>query len=73
MRLRCPECHVGMSGTFAHDRVVDYDAALVKGKEKLMEDYQAVVRHNMEELVEHFRRALELDLIGADDFEPFCS
>jgi hypothetical protein len=62
-----------MSGTFAHDRVVDYDAALVKGKEKLMEDYQAVVRHNMEELVEHFRRALELDLIGADDFEPFCS
>jgi hypothetical protein len=61
-----------MSGTFPHDRVVDYDASLVKGKEKLIEDYEAVVRHNMEELTERFRIALELDLICADDFEVAC-
>ena len=34
-----------------------------------MADYDAVVRHNMEELLVRFQRALELDLITAGDFE----
>jgi hypothetical protein len=74
LRLRCPECQMLMSGTFQQERVAAYDAALVEGKETLVADYEAVVRHNMKELAELFRRALELDLVGADDFElgPAC-
>jgi hypothetical protein len=69
LRLRCPECAMVMVGTFGQDRVADYDDALVKGRDSLRADYEALVRHNMEELAEHFKRALELDLIGAEDFE----
>ena len=57
-----------MVGTFGQERVAHYDDALVKGRESLLADYEALVRHNMEELAEHFKRALELDLIGAEDF-----
>jgi hypothetical protein len=38
-----------------------------------MAQYNAVVRHNMEELLEQFRMALELDLITAEDFAPSTS
>jgi ribosomal protein S27E len=68
LRLQCPDCDTITSGAFQHERVADYDAALVKGKEQLLGDYEAVVRHNMGELAELFQRALELDLVGADDF-----
>jgi hypothetical protein len=68
LRLRCPECAMVMVGTFGQDRVADYDDVLVKGRDSLRADYEALVRHNMEELAEHFKRALELDLIGAEDF-----
>jgi hypothetical protein len=70
LRLRCPECLTVTSGTFAHDRVAEYDEALIKGKDATIAHYHAVVRHNMEELLKHFQTALELDLISAGDFEP---
>jgi hypothetical protein len=69
LQLRCPECLVVTSGAFAQERVAEYDATLIEGRESMYAAYEAAVRHNMEELSEHFRRALELDLIGADDFE----
>jgi hypothetical protein len=69
LRLRCPECLVVTSGSFAEEQVAEYDEMLVKGKEATIAHYDAVVRHNMQELLEQFQRALELDLISAGDFE----
>jgi hypothetical protein len=69
LRLRCPECGLVTSGTYAHDRVAEYDRTLIDGKQATLAHYEAVVRHNMEELLDRFRRALELDLITAGDFE----
>jgi hypothetical protein len=68
LRLRCPECLTVTSGTFAQERVAEYDQKLVKGKEATLAQYDAVVRHNMAELLQRFQRALELDLISAEDF-----
>jgi hypothetical protein len=68
LHLRCPECMVRLTGNFDHERIAEYDDSLVKSREAIVADYQAIVRHNMEELSQRFARALELDLIGADDF-----
>jgi hypothetical protein len=68
LHLRCPECLVRLTGNFDHERLAEYDDSLVKSREAIVADYQAIVRHNMEELSQSFARALELDLIGADDF-----
>jgi hypothetical protein len=57
-----------LTGNFDHERVAEYDDSLVKSREAIVADYRAIVRHNMEELSQSFVRALELDLIGADDF-----
>jgi hypothetical protein len=68
LHLRCPECMVRLTGNFDSGRVAEYDSALVKSREAIVADYEAIVRHNMTELAQSFARALELDLIGADDF-----
>jgi hypothetical protein len=68
LHLRCPECMVFMSGSFEPERVAEYDAALVRGRASILADYEAIVRHNMKQLSQSFERALELDLIGPDDF-----
>jgi hypothetical protein len=70
LRLRCPECLTVTSGTFAQERVAEFDRMLVEGKEATIAQYEAAVRHNMEELLARFRIALELDLISAEDFAP---
>jgi hypothetical protein len=68
LHLRCPECMVRLTGNFDSERVAEYDSLLVKSREAIVADYEAIVRHNMAELAQSFARALELDLIGADDF-----
>lgn len=70
LSLRCPECLVVTSGTFAQDRVAEYDQALIEGKQATLAYYDAAVRHNMEELLGSLQKAFELDLISAGDFEP---
>ena len=59
---------VRLTGNFDHERIAEYDDSLVKSREAIVSDYEAIVRHNMEELSQCFARALGLDLIGADDF-----
>lgn len=68
LELRCPECQARLTGSFEHDQIAEYDEALVKSRESIVADYEAIVRHNMAELSQTFSRALELDLIDADDF-----
>lgn len=68
IRLRCPECFASMTGSVRHDVLARYDEELVRGHNAVLALYEALVYHNMSELADRFARALELDLIGADDF-----
>lgn len=70
LHLRCPECLAWIVGSFAPERVAELDDELVKSRESILATYDAVVRENMSELAERFRQALELDLIGPEDFAP---
>lgn len=73
LKLRCPECQTRTSGRFEQERVAAYDAALVSGRQAILDSYEAMVRRNMEELIFRFRFALEHDLIGPEDFAPALS
>jgi hypothetical protein len=68
LHLRCPECLGFTSEGFGHEAMEMFDEALIRWRDALVADYEAIVRHNMEELAMKLRRALEHDLIGADDF-----
>jgi hypothetical protein len=70
LHLRCPECQIRMVGSFEPARVARFDEQLVRARQRLEAGYLALVRENMRELVERFAHALELDLIGPDDFRP---
>ena len=70
LHLRCPECEQRTAACYAHEAVAEYDRQLMRDRAMVAYHYQALVRHNMEELVATFSRALALDLIGPDDFAP---
>ena|SRR6266540_5511082 len=66
--LRCPECLLRTTGEYEARTVADYDAALVAGRLEIAALCRAVTRANMEAEAGRLARALELDLIGPDDF-----
>ena len=68
LHLRCPECFSCTTPSVRHDALARYDEELVSGRNAMLAEYEALVHRNMSELAERFVRALELDLIGADDF-----
>jgi hypothetical protein len=68
LSFRCPECEARMVGSFDHERVAAYDEQLIRIREAMQCEFEAVVRRNMEELADRFGDALALDLIGPDDF-----
>jgi hypothetical protein len=70
LELRCPECLLRTVGNFRASEVAAYDQRLIKGRLQVEATYEAVRRANMTEELQRLRRALELDLIGADDFAP---
>jgi hypothetical protein len=68
LSLRCPECEARMVGSFDHERVAAYDEQVIRIREGMKCEFEALVRRNMEELADRFAVALALDLIGPDDF-----
>jgi hypothetical protein len=72
LKLRCPECLVAMEGTFAVARVRELDRELAAGRAAVRESYDSAVRRHMYQELQSFRMALQLDLIGADDFLPLA-
>jgi hypothetical protein len=70
INLRCPECLVVTTESFGARELAELDESLVESRKSIMADYDLVLRHNMSELLGCFARALELDLIGPDDFRP---
>jgi hypothetical protein len=70
LQLRCPECLGWVVGSFRPEQVEQLDQELVNGRRVIVAFYHDLVRRNMEDLAKVFGAALELDLIGPDDFAP---
>jgi hypothetical protein len=68
LKLQCPECRVCMVGSFDAELVERYDRSLVAGRRTLVDHYERLLRENIADEADLLARALELDLIGADDF-----
>ena len=68
--LRCPECEQWRQGAFTHAEVTALDRGQRAARQALLEVYDQMVAESMEALADTLRRALELDLVGADDFAP---
>ena len=66
--LRCPNCEWRGAGTFHQDVVEAFDDELDRGIDVLLSDYRSLVSSNMEDEVERFAKALELDAILPADF-----
>ena len=65
---RCPECGWGCDGVFGEREIDDFDEELDLGTEALTDVLKELERESMANVVESFTRALQADLIGADDF-----
>jgi len=66
--LRCPECEWRDEGVFPQEVADRFDDALDISTQTVLDDYQTLVRRNMENDVERFLKALEADLILPEDF-----
>jgi hypothetical protein len=66
--LRCPDCDELREGVFGQTLVERMDEELDRGTAALLSDLRQITHANMVEEIERFSRALELDLIGPDDF-----
>jgi hypothetical protein len=71
LELRCPECQLRTKGEYEPALVADYDRALVAARHEIAALCKAVTRANMEAEAGTLTRALDLDLIGADDFAGY--
>ena len=67
LELRCPECFAWMHGRFDASDVRALDDALRRPARRSGKPEERV-RENMGELADRLAHALELDLVGADDF-----
>jgi hypothetical protein len=68
--LRCPDCEQWRQGALTRDEVVTLDRHQREARQTLLDAYERMVAESMEALAGTLRRALELDLVGADDFAP---
>jgi hypothetical protein len=66
--LRCPSCEWNELGVFDQDTVDHFDRQLDVGTEALIRDLKRLTRANMEDEIERFSRALDVDLILPEDF-----
>lgn len=65
---RCPECEWHGDGVHGEVEIEAYDLELDSGTEELNDGLRVLARENMERLTESFVRALDSDLISAEDF-----
>jgi hypothetical protein len=68
VELRCPDCEWTGGGVYAQKVVDRFDEALDCGTEAILADLQALARANMEDEVERFVHALDIELILPEDF-----
>ena len=68
--LRCPECFMWMQECCTRGELADLDKRQAAWRELLVDAYERSVAESMEALAICLGAALELDLLGADDFAP---
>jgi hypothetical protein len=68
VELRCPNCEWRGGGVFHQTIVERFDDELDRGIDVLLSDYRALVSSNMEDEVERFAKALDVDAILPADF-----
>jgi hypothetical protein len=66
--MRCPDCDALREGVFGQALVERLDEELDRATGALLGDLRQLTHANMVEEIEVFSRALELDLIGPNDF-----
>jgi hypothetical protein len=66
--MRCPDCDALREGVFGQALVERLDEELDRATAALLSDLRQLTHANMIEEIEVFSRALELDLIGPNDF-----
>jgi hypothetical protein len=70
LRLRCPECDERTIRDLDAGEAAQVDDALSQARLEMVALYEAVVRNNVALEADLLAKALELDLIGPDDFAP---
>lgn len=70
LELRCLECFASAHAGSDKRELIALDRAQAEARGRLVDAYESSVRENMGALAACFGRALELDLIAADDFAP---
>jgi hypothetical protein len=66
--MRCPDCDLLREDVFGQVLVERLDDELDRATSALLSDLKRITHANMVEEIELFSRALELDLIGPNDF-----
>lgn len=66
--LRCPDCDAWLQDTLTASELKELDARQAALREELVSTYERTVTEAMEALAFCLGMALELDLLGADDF-----
>ena len=70
VELRCPECQTWMQAPFTRQGVQALDRAQACARQTIIDAYERVVAESMEALAFCLGIALDLDLVGPDDFAP---
>ena len=68
--LRCPECFMWMQECCSRGELAELDKRQAEWRELIVDAYAQSVTESMEALAFCLGAALELDLLGADDFAP---
>ena len=68
--LRCPECMTWLQVPLLARPMEELDRLQAAWREQIVAAYERSVSESMEALAAILGPALELDLVGADDFAP---
>ena len=68
VHLRCPNCEWTGTGVFEQDTVERFDEELDRGTEALVSDLRRLMTANMEEEIDRFVQALDVDGLLPEDF-----
>jgi len=68
--LRCSDCMTRLQVQLSREDMAELDRCQVAWREEIVAAYERSVSESMEALAACLGPALELDLVGADDFAP---
>ena len=68
--LRCSDCMTWLQVPFSREDMAELDRCQTEWREEILAAYERSVSESMQALAAVLGPALELDLVGADDFAP---